>query len=298
MNLNIIILAAGNGRRMHSSLPKVMHKVGGKSMLEHVLISAKKLKPNSINVVLNSKIESIKESFKSYDVRWHNQLEQNGTADAVKTVLPSLKKDEKVLILYADTPLIDSNLLETFINYMPKSDVKVLTVELENPFGYGRIIREQAEEEIISKIIEETEADHIQKNIKECNTGIIFSDVEKISNLISEVNNDNSKKEFYLTDIVSIANAKEMMVVPLLSKEANSLLGVNDKCQLEETEQIFQNNKRKKFLQQGVTMLDSKSIFFKGDVEIGFDVEIEANVIFEGNVKIGNNVQVKSKYDY
>ena len=294
MNLNIIILAAGNGKRMHSSLPKVMHKVGGKSMLEHVLISAKKLKPNSINVVLNSKIESIKESFKSYDVRWYNQLEQNGTADAVKTVLPSLKKDEKVLILYADTPLIDSNLLETFINYMPKSDVKVLTVELENPFGYGRIIREQAEEEIISKIIEETEADHTQKNIKECNTGIIFSDVEKISNLISEVNNDNSKKEFYLTDIVSIANAKEMMVVPLLSKEANSLLGVNDKCQLEETEQIFQNNKRKKFLQQGVTMLDSKSIFFKGDVEIGFDVEIEANVIFEGNVKIGNNVQVKS----
>ena len=177
---------------------------------------------------------------------------------------------------------------------MPESDVKVLTVELENPFGYGRIIREQAEEEIVAKIIEEVEADHIQKNVKECNTGIIFSEVKKLSNLISEVNNDNSKKEFYLTDIVSIANAKEMMVVPLLSKETNSLLGVNDKCQLEETEQIFQNNKRKKFLQQGVTMLDSKSIFFKGDVEIGIDVEIEANVIFEGNVKIGNNVQVKA----
>ena len=294
MNLNIIILAAGNGKRMHSTLPKVMHKVGGKTMLEHVLISAKKLKPTSINVVLNPKIESLKESFKSYDIRWHTQLEQKGTADAVKTVLPSLKKDEKVLILYADTPLIDSNLLETFINYMPESDVKVLTVELENPFGYGRIIREQAEEEIVAKIIEEVEADHIQKNIKECNTGIIFSEVKKLSNLISEVNNNNSKKEFYLTDIVSIANAKEMMVVPLLSKETNSLLGVNDKCQLEETEQIFQNNKRKKFLQQGVTMLDSKSIFFKGDVEIGIDVEIEANVIFEGNVKIGNNVQVKA----
>ena len=294
MNLNIIILAAGNGKRMHSTLPKVMHKVGGKTMLEHVLISAKKLKPTSINVVLNPKIESLKESFKSYDIHWHTQLEQKGTADAVKTVLPSLKKDEKVLILYADTPLIDSNLLETFINYMPESDVKVLTVELENPFGYGRIIREQAEEEIVAKIIEEVEADHIQKNIKECNTGIIFSEVKKLSNLISEVNNDNSKKEFYLTDIVSIANAKEMMVVPLLSKETNSLLGVNDKCQLEETEQIFQNNKRKKFLQQGVTMLDSKSIFFKGDVEIGIDVEIEANVIFEGNVKIGNNVQVKA----
>ena len=294
MSLNIIILAAGKGKRMHSSLPKVMHKVGGKSMLEHVLISAKKLNPSSINVVLSPKIESIKKSFGSYDIAWHSQSEQKGTADAVKIVLPSLKEDEKVLILYADTPLIDSNLLDKFINYMPKSDVKVLTVNLEKPFGYGRIIREQAEEEIISKIIEETEADDLQKNIKECNTGIIFSDVSTLNSLISEVKNDNSKKEFYLTDIVSIANLKNMMVVPLLSKETNSLLGVNDKLQLEETEQIYQSNNRKKFLRQGVTMLDSKSVFFKGDVEIGEDVEIEANVIFEGNVKLGDKVQIKS----
>ena len=294
MNLNIIILAAGKGKRMHSSRPKVMHKVGGKSMLEHVLISAKKLNPSSINVVLSPKIESIKKSFGDYDIAWHIQSEQKGTADAVKIVLPSLKEDEKVLILYADTPLIDSNLLDKFINYMPKSDVKVLTVNLEKPFGYGRIIREQAEEEIISKIIEETEADDLQKNIKECNTGIIFSDVSTLNSLISEVKNDNSKKEFYLTDIVSIANLKNMMVVPLLSKETNSLLGVNDKLQLEETEQIYQSNNRKKFLRQGVTMLDSKSVFFKGDVEIGEDVEIEANVIFEGNVKLGDKVQIKS----
>ena len=294
MNLNIIILAAGKGKRMHSSLPKVMHKVGGKSMLEHVLISAKKLNPSSINVVLSPKIESIKKSFGSYDIAWHSQSEQKGTADAVKIVLPSLKEDEKVLILYADTPLIDANLLDKFINYMPKSDVKVLTVNLEKPFGYGRIIREQAEEEIISKIIEETEADDLQKNIKECNTGIIFSDVSTLNSLISEVKNDNSKKEFYLTDIVSIANLKNMMVVPLLSKETNSLLGVNDKLQLEETEQIYQSNNRKKFLRQGVTMLDSKSVFFKGDVEIGEDVEIEANVIFEGNVKLDDKVQIKS----
>tara|TARA_B100001027_G_scaffold160677_1_gene113519 strand:+ start:447 stop:1802 length:1356 start_codon:yes stop_codon:yes gene_type:complete len=294
MSLNIIILAAGKGKRMHSSLPKVMHKVGGKSMLEHVLISAKKLNPSSINVVLSPKIESIKKSFGGYDIVWHSQSEQKGTADAVKIVLPSLKEDEKVLILYADTPLIDSNLLDRFINYMPKSDVKVLTVNLEKPFGYGRIIREQAEEEIISKIIEETEADDLQKNIKECNTGIIFSDVSTLNSLISEVKNDNSKKEFYLTDIVSIANLKNMMVVPLLSKESNSLLGVNDKLQLEETEQIYQNTNRKKFLRQGVTMLDSKSVFFKGDVEVGEDVEIEANVIFEGNVKLGDQVQIKS----
>ena len=294
MSLNIIILAAGKGKRMHSSLPKVMHKVGGKSMLEHVLISAKKLNPSLINVVLSPKIESIKKSFGGYDIVWHSQSEQKGTADAVKIVLPSLKEDEKVLILYADTPLIDSNLLDRFINYMPKSDVKVLTVNLEKPFGYGRIIREQAEEEIISKIIEETEADDLQKNIKECNTGIIFSDVSTLNSLISEVKNDNSKKEFYLTDIVSIANLKNMMVVPLLSKESNSLLGVNDKLQLEETEQIYQNTNRKKFLRQGVTMLDSKSVFFKGDVEVGEDVEIEANVIFEGNVKLGDQVQIKS----
>jgi len=294
MSLNIIILAAGNGKRMQSALAKVMHKVGGKPMLEHVLISAKKLNPKSINVVINSKIESIKNSFKNYKVHWHNQLEQKGTADAVNTVLPNLGENEKVLILYADTPLIDALLLEKFINYMPKSDVKVLTVELDNPYGYGRIIREQAEEEIISKIIEETEADAKQKKIKECNTGIVFSDVGTLRSLISEVSNKNSKKEFYLTDIVSIANDKRLSVAPLLSKEFNSLLGVNDKCQLEKTEQIYQNKKRNLFLKNGVTMLDSKSIFFKGDVEIGKDVEIDVNVIFEGDVKLGDNVKIRS----
>lgn len=294
MSLNIIILAAGNGKRMQSNLPKVMHKVGGKTMLEHVLISANKLKPKTINVVVNPKIEYIKESFLAYKINWFNQKTQKGTADAVKTVLPSLKKKEKVLILYADTPLIEYQLLEKFINYMPKSNVKVLTVELENPFGYGRIVREQAEDEIISKIIEETEADTKQKSIKECNTGIIFSDVSTLEELISEVKNNNTKKEFYLTDIVSIANNKNISVAPLLAKEFTSMLGVNDKSQLEKTEQIYQSNCRKKFLDKGVTMFDSKSVFFRGNLSVGKDVEIDANVIIEGDVKLGNNVKIKS----
>ena len=177
---------------------------------------------------------------------------------------------------------------------MPKSHAKVLTVELDNPFGYGRIVRAQAEKEIISKIIEETEADDIQKNITECNTGIIFSSVGVLADLISKVKNNNSKNEFYLTDIVGIANEEGLVIAPLLSKDSDSLLGVNDKCQLEKTEQIYQKNNRQKFLKQGVTMLDSNSIFFKGDVEIGMDVEIDANVIFEGKVKIGDNVKIRS----
>ena len=294
MSLNIIILAAGNGKRMHSNLPKVMHKVGGKPMLDHVLAAAQKLKPKTINVVVNPKIEHIQDSFKDHNINWHSQIEQKGTADAVKIVLPSLNKKDEVLILYADTPLIESKLLEKFIKYMPKSHLKVLTVELNNPFGYGRIVREQAEDEIISKIIEEIEADPKQKNIKECNTGIIFSNVSTLTELISEVKNNNTKNEFYLTDIVSIANKKNMVVAPLLSKEFNSLLGVNDKSQLEKTEQIFQQNCRRKFLEKGVTILDSKSVYFRGNVEIGVDVEIDANVVFEGNIKIGNNVKIKS----
>jgi bifunctional UDP-N-acetylglucosamine pyrophosphorylase/glucosamine-1-phosphate N-acetyltransferase len=294
MNLNIIILAAGNGKRMHSSIPKVMHKIGGKTMLEHVILSSEKLKPNSINVVINSKTEHIKSNFSKYKVDWHIQLEQKGTADAVKTVLPDLKKDDHVLILYADTPLIDYQLLNKFINYLPQSHVKVLTVELKNPFGYGRIIREQAETEKILSIIEESEADAMQKKIKECNTGIVFSNVGILEKLISEVKNNNSKEEYYLTDIVSIASNKNYVVAPLLAKESNSLLGVNDKFQLENTEQIYQNNYREKFLKQGVTMLDSKSVFFRGDIEIGVDVELDANVILEGNVKLENNIKIMS----
>ena len=294
MNLNIIILAAGNGKRMHSSIPKVMHKIGGKTMLEHVILSSEKLKPNSINVVINSKTEHIKSNFSKYKVDWHIQLEQKGTADAVKTVLPDLKKDDHVLILYADTPLIDYQLLNKFINYLPQSHVKVLTVELKNPFGYGRIIREQAETEKILSIIEESEADAMQKKIKECNTGIVFSNVGILEKLISEVKNNNSKEEYYLTDIVSIASNKNYVVAPLLAKESNSLLGVNDKFQLENTEQIYQNNYREKFLKQGVTMLDSKSVFFRGDIEIGVDVELDANVILEGNVKLEDNIKIMS----
>ena len=294
MSLNIIILAAGNGKRMRSAIPKVMHKVGGKPMLEHVLISAKKLNPKSINVVINSNIENIKNSFKDYNINWYKQLEQKGTSDAVNTVLPKLEESEKVLVLYADTPLIDPLLLEKFINYLPKSNVKVLTVELNNPYGYGRIIRAQSEEESVLTIIEESEANDKQKNIRECNTGIIYSDVATLKNLISEVKNENSKKEFYLTDIVSIANNKGLSVAPLLSKETDSLLGVNDKCQLEKTEQIYQNEKRKNFLEQGVNMQDSKSVFFRGDIEIGNDVELDVNVILEGNIKLGDNVKIKS----
>lgn len=294
MSLNIIILAAGNGKRMRSALPKVMHKVGGKPMLEHVLISAKKLNPKSMNVVISSNTGNIKNSFKDYDINWHKQREQKGTADAVNAVLPQLVDSEKVLILYADTPLIDPLLLEKFINYMPKSNVKVLTVELNNPYGYGRIIRAQSEEETILKIIEESEANEKQKNIRECNTGIIYSDVATLKNLVSEVKNENSKKEFYLTDIVSIANNKGLSVAPLLSKETDSLLGVNDKCQLEKTEQIYQNEKRKFFLEQGVNMQDSKSVFFRGDIEIGNDVELDVNVILEGNIKLGDSVKIRS----
>jgi bifunctional UDP-N-acetylglucosamine pyrophosphorylase/glucosamine-1-phosphate N-acetyltransferase len=294
MNLNIIILAAGNGKRMHSSIPKVMHKIGGKTMLEHVILSAEKLKPNSINVVINSKTEHIKSNFSKYKVDWHIQLEQKGTADAVKTVLPDLKKDDHVLILYADTPLIDYQLLNKFINYMPQSHVKVLTADLENPFGYGRIIREQAETEKILRIVEESEADAKQKYITECNTGIVFSNVGILEKLIAEVNNNNSKQEYYLTDIVSVASQKNYVVAPLLAKESNSLLGVNDKSQLEKTEQIYQNNYREKFLKQGITMLDSKSVFFRGDIEIGVDVELDANVILEGNVKLEDNIKIMS----
>jgi len=294
MNLNIIILAAGNGKRMHSSISKVMHKVGGKTMLEHVLISAEKLNPISINVVINSRTEHIKSHFSKHKINWHTQLEQKGTADAVKTVLPDLKKDDHALILYADTPLIDDQLLNKFINYMPQSHVKVLTTDLENPFGYGRIIREQAETEKILKIVEESEADAKQKNITECNTGIVFSNIGTLEKLIAEVNNNNSKREYYLTDIVSVASQKNYVVVPLLAKESNLLLGVNDKSQLEKTEQIYQNNYREKFLKQGITMFDSKSVFFRGDIQIGVDVEIDANVILEGDVQIEDNVKIMS----
>ncbi len=292
MSLHVVILAAGKGKRMKSSLPKVMHCVGGKPMVEHVLATSKKLKPDSIHVVAPKDCELIKNSLAAYPINWHIQEEQLGTADAVNIVLPGLPENEKMLILYADTPLIEEKMLSDFMS-MKESDLNILTVMLDNPFGYGRIVRDKQNKKI-DEIIEELDAKGAEKEIKECNTGIIYGDIKLVKDMIALVDNKNAKNEYYLTDIVKIASSKNLRVTPMVAENPDRVLGINDKSQLATSEKIYQRMCREELLNQGVTLTDPDSVIVRGSIDVEEDVEIDGNVILEGNISIGKSVKIQA----
>ena len=294
MKTHIIILAAGKGLRMKSSLPKVLHKVGNLSMLEHVIKSTKFLNPSSVNVVVGKNSKLIQDSIINIDLNWVVQDKQIGTADAVKIALPNIPDEDHVLILYGDTPLIDETLISQFLSEGSDSDLRVLTTTTNNPKGYGRVIRDTKKLEYISEIIEELDASEEQKNITECNTGIMYANANFFKTFISQIENQNAKQEFYLTDIVNIANQNNKKVFGFHTHDFEKVSGINDKFQLAQAEKYFQTLQRKKLLSNGATLLDMDSIFIRGEVDIQKDVTFDANVIIEGKVIIGENVQIQS----
>ena len=294
MKTHIIILAAGKGLRMKSSLPKVLHKVGNLSMLEHVIKSTKFLNPSSVNVVVGKNSKLIQDSIINADLNWVVQDKQIGTADAVKIALPNIPDEDHVLILYGDTPLIDETLISQFLSEGSDSDLRVLTTTTNNPKGYGRVIRDTKKLEYISEIIEELDASEEQKNITECNTGIMYANANFFKTFTSQIENQNAKQEFYLTDIVNIANQNNKKVFGFHTHDFEKVSGINDKFQLAQAEKYFQTLQRKKLLSNGVTLLDMDSIFIRGEVDIQKDVTFDANVIIEGKVIIGENVQIQS----
>ena len=294
MKTHIIILAAGKGLRMKSSLPKVLHKVGNLSMLEHVIKSTKFLNPSSVNVVVGKNSKLIQDSIINADLNWIVQDKQIGTADAVKIALPNIPDEDHVLVLYGDTPLIDETLISQFLSEGSDSDLRVLTTTTNNPKGYGRVIRDTKKLEYISEIIEELDASEEQKNITECNTGIMYANANFFKTFTSQIENQNAKQEFYLTDIVNIANQNNKKVFGFHTHDFEKVSGINDKLQLAQAEKYFQALQRKKLLSNGATLLDMDSIFIRGEVDIQKDVTFDANVIIEGKVIIGENVQIQS----
>ena len=294
MKTHIIILAAGKGLRMKSSLPKVLHKVGNLSMLEHVIKCTKFLKPSSVNIVVGKNSKLIQDSIINAELNWIVQDKQIGTADAVKIALPNIPDEDHVLVMYGDTPLIDETLISQFLSEGSGSDLRVLTTTTNNPKGYGRVIRNTKNLEYISEIIEELDATEDQKNITECNTGIMYANANFFKTFISQIENQNAKQEFYLTDIVNIANQSNKKVFGFHTHDFEKVSGINDKFQLAQAEKYFQTLQRKKLLSNGATLLDMDSIFIRGEVDIQKDVTFDANVIIEGKVIIGENVQIQS----
>ena len=285
--LHIVILAAGKGTRMYSKLPKVLHEIGGEPMVARVIDTAQQLEPQSTVVVIGHGKEKVRERV-ARKVAWVEQTEQLGTGHAVKVALPHLPAEGRTLVLYGDVPLIDAPTLQTLLDAAGE-EVGLLTDVLENPTGYGRIIREGGN---VVAIVEEKDADAAQKAVQEINTGILVLPNAKLEGWLNALQSNNAQGEYYLTDLIALANADGIKVHPVQVRASHLAAGVNNKVQLAELERIFQRDQADELLKAGVTLRDPARFDLRGRLKHGQDVVIDVNCVFEGDVVLGDDVEI------
>ena len=287
--LHIVILAAGKGTRMYSALPKVLHRIGGQTMLERVIDTAQSLSPQSINVVIGHGKEQVREQVRREGIRWVEQTEQLGTGHAVRTALPHLGSTGCTLVLYGDVPLINRATLEELLQ-AAGSEIGLLTDIPPNPFGLGRIIREANGQ--VAAIVEEKDATPEQKAIRETNTGIFVLPNARLARWLGSLSSNNAQGEYYLTDVIALARADGVAVHPVQVASSHLAAGVNNKIQLAELERIFQREQAQSLLQAGLTLRDPARFDLRGSLRHGQDVVIDVNVVLEGDNQFGNNVSI------
>ena len=287
--LNIVILAAGKGTRMHSNQPKVLHVVGAKPILAHVIACAKALKPQKIIVVYGYGGETVREAFAHENIVWVNQAEQHGTGHAVQQAVPHLDADANVLILLGDVPLVDAEACKNLIE-QANNKLAILSFNKADPTGYGRIVRAAAGN--VTAIVEHKDATEVQRNIIEVNTGMMAMPNAHLTKWLSQLTNNNAQGEYYLTDIVSLAVQQGIEVVAEITADEWSVTGINSKTDLAQIERVYQTRIAQKLLQQGVTLKDPARLDVRGTLNCGRDVEIDVNCVFEGNVTLGDNVKI------
>mgnify|MGYP001945603611 CR=1 FL=1 len=289
--LSVVILAAGKGTRMKSTLPKPLHEIGGKPMLSHVLSTARELDPAQLIVIYGHEGEKLKAAYEdASDITWVEQKTFLGTGDAMKYAMPAILPDSNVLVLYADTPLIDVKTLQSMLEKVDEKNLCWLTVEADQPFGYGRIIRNDAGNMVA--IVEEKDANSTQKAITEVNSGLFAVSSDVLSVTLPRLSDDNQQKEFYLTDVVTLA-LEDGLTIQTAAGDFTLLRGVNDRVQLSELEAIYQNQQRKALMLAGVTMIAPETVFIQGEIKLkGLDIVIEPNVTLAGVVSLGNNVRI------
>ncbi|OCX18321.1 bifunctional UDP-N-acetylglucosamine diphosphorylase/glucosamine-1-phosphate N-acetyltransferase GlmU [Stutzerimonas nitrititolerans] len=289
MSLDIVILAAGQGTRMRSALPKVLHPVAGQAMLAHVIETARSLKPNAIHVVIGHGAERVREQLAATDLNFVVQAEQLGTGHAVAQALPALSA-ERVLILYGDVPLIEAQTLERLLHKVGQQQLALLTVELADPTGYGRIVRDG--QGVVQAIVEHKDASAEQKLIREGNTGILAVPGERLGDWLGRLSNSNAQGEYYLTDVIAMAVADGLVVATEHPADAMEVQGANDRIQLAELERHYQQRAARRLMAQGVTLRDPARFDLRGTASVGRDVLIDVNVILEGTVVIEDEVQI------
>jgi bifunctional UDP-N-acetylglucosamine pyrophosphorylase/glucosamine-1-phosphate N-acetyltransferase len=287
--MNVVILAAGMGKRMQSALPKVLHPLAGKSLLSHVIDTARALSPSRLCVIYGHGGEAVPASVHASDIAFAKQEPQLGTGHAVMQALPYLDDDEPTLVLYGDVPLTTKDSLRQLLDSAGKNKLAILTVELDDPTGYGRIVRQGGE---IVSIVEQKDASEAQRAIREINTGILVAPTGRLKRWLTTLSNDNAQGEYYLTDIVARAVADGIAVVSAQPAAVWETLGVNSKVQLAELERIHQRNIANRLLEQGVTLADPARIDVRGTLSCGRDVAIDVNCVFEGEVSLEDGVTI------
>jgi len=289
LGLSIIILAAGKGTRMQSKQPKVLQLLAGKPLLGHVLSSLKNLKADDTCVVYGHEGEAVKSSFKTQNIRWEQQAEQLGTGHAAQQAMVDLPSDNRVMILAGDVPFISSNTLQRLLNETPSKDVSILTVQMDNPTGYGRIIRN---DEGIKKIVEHKDASERELLLKEINTGVMLCPGENLKKWLKNLSNNNSKGEYYLTDVIEMAMTEGIKVHGIEADSFTEVMGINDKKQLAEAERVLQKKLVDDLMIAGVSFGDPSRVDIRGSLTCGKDVFIDVNTVFEGDVHLGDDTKI------
>jgi len=290
MKLAVVILAAGQGKRMKSDLPKVLQPLAGQPLLGHVVSRARQLEPTSIHVVYGHGGERVREALAGESLQWALQAEQLGTGHALMQAMPRIGDDELVLVLYGDVPLIDPETLKRLIASTGPTAMALLTVMLDDPQGYGRIVRNTRG--VIQKIVEQKDASRAQLRIREGNSGIMAAPAGLLRRWLGKLKNANAQGEYYLTDVIAMAVKDKIKVVPLLAARLAEVLGVNDKLQLAELEALHRAERARELMLAGATLADPARLDVRGRVTVGRDVFIDANVLFEGEVSLGDRVRV------
>ena len=287
--LHLIILAAGEGTRMRSRLPKVLHPVGGRPMLAHVVAAGKKLMPARIHVVYNPERESVREAIADEAVEWAPQTERLGTGHAVMQAMPAVPDEADVLVLYGDTPLIDAAALEA-LREAHAGALTLLTMKPADPTGYGRIVRDPGG--AVEAIVEERDADDAVRAIGEVNTGILVAKAGALRGWLDRLETGNSQGEYYLTDVVGLARADGERIGTVVAEDATRLEGANDRAQLAMLEARYRRIAAERLMTAGATLLDPGRLDVRGDVETGQDVTLDVNVVLAGRVRLGDEVSI------
>lgn len=289
MSTNVIILAAGKGTRMRSTLPKVLQPLAGRPLLGHVIETAKKLNAANIITIYGHGGNLVQQAFAQENVEWVEQAEQLGTGHAVKVTLPVLPTDGVSLILSGDVPCITEATLKKLLQASAETGIGIVTLTVDDATGYGRIVRKNGE---IQAIIEHKDANDEQRKIKEFNTGIYCVNNAKLHEWLPKLSNENAQGEYYLTDIIAMAIADGLSVASVEPELAFEVEGVNDRVQLATLEREFQNHQAKKLMQQGVHLMDPARFDLRGNLSVGQDVRIDINVIIEGDCEFGDQVEI------